>query len=313
MKEIRSKIIAVSAVALFAVSAASCSSAKPEETGTVVVTNAVTDAARDDNSSSDSTEAPVPEKDDDGSQISVIEVTDAEGAKVTAENGKPVTELAVLDKNGAVVTNKKGENVKPNIKVTTAAERIVENKETLPPVKNSNSPSVTNEYTPQYIAEGPTVSIPDIEAKPGETVTFKVNVTGNTGYTALVSWIDINSKYFEFVSYEGGDTDDADNEDSSQYNNTTFQVIEKKGSKDLSTLVCLYFDGGLKSLEGDLTYATVTLKVKDKTPAGKYTIAFDGEGDGNGTAMCNNIVEDNGEKKIIVPTPKYKNGSITVK
>ncbi|MDD6083550.1 MAG: cohesin domain-containing protein [Oscillospiraceae bacterium] len=311
MKEIRSKIIAVSAVALFAVSAASCSSAKPEKTETVVVTNSVTDAAKDDNGSSDSTEAPVPEKDDDGSQISVIEVTDAEGAKVTAENGKPVTELALVNKDGAVITDKSGKNVKPNIKVTTAAERIVENKNTLPPV--NNQPSVTNEFTPQFTAEGPTVSIPDIEAKPGETVSFKVKVTGNTGYTALISWIDINSKYFEFVSYEGGDTDDADNEDSSQYNNTTFQVIEKEGTKDLSTLVCLYFDGALKSLEGDVTYATVTLKVKDKTPAGKYTIAFDGEGDGNGTSMCNNVVVDNGKKKIIVPTPKYKDGSITVK
>lgn len=306
MKEIRSKIIAVSAVALFAVSAASCSSSvKPEGNGTVVVTNAVTKA--ENNGESESTEAPVPEKDADGSKISVIEVTDASGEKVTEKNGKPVTELAVVDEKGAFITDKKGNNVKPNLPTTTAADRIVDNKGTLPPINNSN------EFTPEHIADGPTVSLPDIEAKAGETVTFKVNVSDNTGYTALVAWIDLNSKYFEFVSHEGGDTDDSENEDTLQYNNTSFNVFEKKGVKDLKTLICFYFDSGFDSLKGDLTYATITVKVKDNTPAGKYDLCFDADGDGNDTDMCNNVVEENGDKKILVPKPKYVNGSITVK
>lgn len=308
MKEIRSKIIAIAAIACFAVSVASCDAAKPDSTETVVVT----DTAANDSSDSAVSEAPVPEIDDDGSKISVVEVTDSNGEAVTEKNGKPVTELAVVDEKGSVVTDAKGNNVKPNIKVTTAAEKIVENQEPHAVGGNSNNNNnnnANNELAPQYIAEGPTVSLPDIEASAGETVTFKVDVTGNTGYTALLAWIEVNSKYFEFVKYDGGDLDDPDYEDSEAYNNTSFNLYQKKDAKDTSTLICTYFNSSLVTLEGNTTYATIQLKVKDKTPAGKYELSFDADGDGNGAAMCNNIVD----KKVIVPTPKYKNGSITVK
>ncbi len=65
----------------------------------------------------------------------------------------------------------------------------------------------------------------------------------------------------------------------------------------------------LQTLKGDVTYATIELKVKAGTPAGKYDLKFDADGEGNGTAMCNNIVD----RSVVVPTPKYKDGSITVK
>lgn len=67
-----------------------------------------------DNSTSASDNA-IPEKDDDGNKIEVIEVTDAAGAVVKDENDKPVTELAIVDSNGVVITDANGQNAKPNI------------------------------------------------------------------------------------------------------------------------------------------------------------------------------------------------------
>lgn len=60
----------------------------------------------------------IPEKDDDGNKIEIVEVTDAEGAVVTDADSKPVTELAIVDEKGAVITDANGQNAKPNIKST---------------------------------------------------------------------------------------------------------------------------------------------------------------------------------------------------
>lgn len=337
MKELRSKLIAVSLVCLFAVSAASCQSANPDGTSTTVVTNSADDNNNDDNNSSNDnndtnnnnsnddaavSEAPVPEKDDDGSKISVIEVTDSNNAPVTNKNGSKVTEIAIVNDKGQVITDAKGNNVKPNIKVTTKADRIVETKATEKNNAggnnanndNNNNNSNNNENNNsnsniKHSAEGPTLSLPEkLEAKAGDTVTFKIPVTGNTGYTGLIAWIDIDENYFEFVSYDGGDTDDSNNDFSKEYNNTTFNPYKKPNADGTSTLVCMYFDASCESLVGNTTYATITLKVKDNTPAGEYKLEFDAATDGK--AQCNNV---NANKDIIVATPTYKNGSIIVK
>lgn len=303
MKEIRTKIIALAAVALMAGACTACDSVSPDggNTTTTIVDNQAGEGE------APVSEAPVPEVDDDGSKVSVVEVTEAGGAVVTDADSKPVTELVLVDDKGTIVTDAKGQNAKPNIKATPKPAAAASPSSTIekPPAMATATPLIEQ----QVIADGPTVSLPKLEAKAGEEVTFKVEVTKNTGFTALVSWIEVNSKYFEFVSYEGGDLDDPDNEDSDPYSCMSFTPYTKPDTKDLSTLVCLYFNSNMKPLEGDTTIATITLKVKDNTPAGKYDLSFDGDGDGNGAAMCNNY---DGEK-ILIPTPKYVNGSITVK
>ena len=157
--------------------------------------------------------------------------------------------------------------------------------------------------------DGPTLTIPDIEASAGEEVTFKIDITDNTGFTALVAWLDLNDEYFEFVSAVGGDADDEENEDSVMYSNLTANTFNKEDAPGTTTVVLLYFDGNLETYKENTTYATVTLKVKEDTPAGKYDLAFDAKGDGG--AMCNDCDREN--EVVIIRTPTYKNGSITVK
>ncbi len=163
----------------------------------------------------------------------------------------------------------------------------------------------------QKANDGPTLTIPDIEANAGEEVTFKIDITDNTGFTALIAWIDLNDEYFEFVSAVGGDADDEENEDSVLYSNLTANTFNKEDAPGTTTIVCFYFDGNLETYKENTTYATVTLKVKEDTPAGKYDLAFDADGDGNGSAMCNDCDREN--EVVIIRTPTYKNGSITVK
>ena len=332
MKEIRSRIIAASLICLFAGSAVSCQSTKPENQGTTVVTKEVTDSNEnnnnndsnnnsDDKSSNNSvTEAPVPEKDNDGSKITVIEVTDAENKPVTNSDKSKVTELAVVDDKGNVITDDKGENVKPNITVTTKADRIVATDKTEKTENNNNNNNNNNGNNNSenksdtiHLAEGPTLTLPDgLEAKPGETVKFKIPVTGNTGYHGLIAWLCLDNKYFEFVSYEGGDPEDPNYTFSPQRNNTTFTEIEDDDNTGISTIYSMYFDASLDQITGDTTFATITIKVKDGTPAGEYPLEF-GKDPKPNNAMCNTIKEIDGKKKVASLTPTYKNGSIIVK
>jgi hypothetical protein len=173
-----------------------------------------------------------------------------------------------------------------------------------PPKMNEN-----NLVEQQKLNDGPTLTLPDIEASAGEEVSFKVDLSDNDGITALVAWIDINTKYFEYVSCVGGDADDEENEDSVMYSNLTANPYTKEDAADTTTLVCMYFDGSQQSFKENTTYATVTLKVKEDTPAGKYDLAFDSAGDGG--AMCNDY--DREKQVLLIRTPTYKNGSITVK
>lgn len=75
----------------------------------------------------------IPEIDDDGNKIEIIQVTDAEGAAVTDADSKPVTELAVVDDNGVVITEANGQNKKPNISSNSSSGNSSNN--------NSNSGS----------------------------------------------------------------------------------------------------------------------------------------------------------------------------
>ncbi len=62
----------------------------------------------------------IPEVDEDGFKIEVVEVTDAAGEVVRGEDNKPVTELAIVDDKGAVITDTNGQAAKPNIPVKPA-------------------------------------------------------------------------------------------------------------------------------------------------------------------------------------------------
>lgn len=254
MKNIRSKIVAIAVLSLFAFTAASCESVKPDsaDPNTVSVTDS---AAQDENSAADP---------DGGSD-----------AAVTTEGiGKP-------------------------------------------PKMNNNASSGSSESgtNSKSVDFGPTLTIPDIEASAGEEVTFKIDITDNTGFTALIAWLDLNNEYFEFVKGVGGDADDEENEDSYMYSNitiNTFDNADDDSKKDITTVICFYFDSSLQSFKENTTYATITLKVKEGTPAGKYDLCFDTDGAGNGTAMCNDYDPAN-SGEVIIPKPVYKNGSITVK
>ncbi len=175
-----------------------------------------------------------------------------------------------------------------------------------PPKMNEN-----NLVDQQVVSEGLTLSLPDIEASAGEEVSFKVDLSDNSGLTTLIAWIDFNKDYFEYVSAVGGDADDEENEDSVMYSNLTFNTFNKEDEPDKTTLVCLYLDGAQQTFKENTTFATVTLKVKEDTPAGKYDLAFDPDLDGNGGAMCNDY--DRKNEVLLIRTPKFKNGSITVK
>lgn len=302
MKEIRSKIIAVAAVALFAVSVTACESAAPDSS---------TSTADNSSGSSVSTEAPVPEYDDNGNKVSAVEVTDANGAAVTDANGAAVTELVLVDDKGTVVTEADGSKAKPVISSSSPAATAATTNSLDAIGKPEAMKDDTKSVPQQKVSYGPTVSLPDVEASAGETVTFKINVTNNTGITALVAWVEANKDYFEFdkAACVGGDADAADNEDSDPYSNLVFTKFDNPEAEDMDTLSCFYFDGSQTSLEGDVVLATVALKVKEGTPAGKYDLVFDADGDGEGRAMCN----DYKDGIILIHPVTYENGSITVK
>ncbi len=312
MKEIRSKIIAVASVALFAVSVSACDSVSPDggSTGTVVITDAA-DSSAEDTEETDAadgavSEAPVPERDDDGSKISVIEVTDKAGEVVTDADSKPVTEIALIDDKGTVITDSKGHYAKPNLKPVTEAQHIVDNKVTIgkPPKMEENNPNAA-----EILPYGPTVTIDSTEAAAGDTVSLKVKISGNgnSGFMALLGNIDIDTKYFDIVETVGGDKDDEENEFSVPYNNMTFNVLDKSGT--VKTVNTLFLNPGA-NVSGDFVLATITLKVKDDAPAGKYDIAFDLS---DPSAKCN-MRDDSGSEPVVkVLTAKFVNGSVTVK
>ncbi|MDO5147755.1 MAG: hypothetical protein Q4D76_00005, partial [Oscillospiraceae bacterium] len=75
--------------------------------------------AKPDTSSNEQAEVQIPEKDADGNDIKVLEVTDSQGVVVTDENKKPVTEIAAVDKSGNIITDSEGKVSKPKLPEVT--------------------------------------------------------------------------------------------------------------------------------------------------------------------------------------------------
>lgn len=305
MKKTNSKILAVSLICMLSFSITACKNNKIKDSSTVVVTQDTTVAQTDSDAGTDSaaegsstTTAAIPEKDLDGSKIVTVAQTDASGNAVTVKGGAAATELAIVDEKNNVITNASGSNVPPKLPETTAAGGvIVSTKQT-----QANGGVQTD-------GDGPTVSIDKkIEAKAGEEVTFQVKVTKNPGFNAMVAWVDIDRRYFDIVSYVGGDPNVDDYDFSDEKNNISFSVFNKPNTKDLDTIIAFYFDQNAKMLQGDTTYETITLKVKDGTPAGEYDLNFDSATDGK--TQCNHINDD---KSIARLKPNYVGGSIVVK
>lgn len=240
MKNLRSKLIAIAAVSLFAVAATSCNEAvTPDVAG---------------NSSTSVTEAD----------------TNSDSAAEDSDSAEDIGKPPKMDDNGG-----------------------------------SSDDSIASQ---KKVSDGPTVSLPDIEASAGEEVTFKINVTDNEGLTALVALVELEDDCLEYVSFTGGDADDEENEDSPMYSNVSLNPYANEDADGTTNLYCMYFDGNQDTLAGDFTFATVTVKVKDDAAAGKHDLKFDTNTEGD---TCNDYDRENGV--ILIKTPTYKNGSITVK
>lgn len=312
MRELRSKIIAVAAISMLCVAAVSCEgNTNPNTTETVIMTT-----AENQNAEPEVTAAPIPETDDNGSKLSVIGVTDANKEIVTEANGVKVTEVVVLDSNGSIATEANGNNVKPvteKVASTTKQQQIVSIEPAQTPANAGGVTEQTqNANAPVSRSDGPTLTIPKgIEASAGETFTFKIAVSGNSGYTGLYAYLVLDNSIFEYVSADGGDTDQEDYDLSKMYSNTSCTVKNNKPSDGMTTCSFLYFDSKCEPLTGDVVYATVTLKVKEGTPAGEYTLGFDKEGDF--ATKCNTVDTVNGQIQAVVLTPKYIDGSVVVK
>lgn len=328
MDKKKSRLITIALACLLSVSFASCDSDKGDKIGTTVVTSATDktaeknddsksedkdDTTKEDDKDTEVTTVTLPEKDDDGSKITVIAVTDEDNKAVTDDKGKEVTKVAIVDDKGEIVTDAKGSEVAPNIAVTeatttTKSDRIVTTAVTSAPDNSGNAETTKNPNAAAEIDDGPVLTIPDdIEAAPGEEFTFKISITGNAGYSSLIAWLDVNEKYFEYVSFTGGDPDASNHNRSVERMNTSLTEYKKPGTTDLKTLVLMYFDPQAKNLTGDTTFATVTLKAKDDVKPGEYELCFDAEADGH--AMSNRVV--NFEPVVLNPT--YVNGTVTIK
>ncbi len=251
------------------------------------------------NSSAEGTSAPAVETDSDGSKITYVSVTDADGKVVTDASKKAVTEAAIADSKGNIITDTNGKNVTPNIK-----ERIV----------TTNESQKNQTQTEKKIdGEGPTLTIPsDLEASAGEEFKFKIAVTNNTGYCSLLAYLDVVDEYFEVVDITGGDTDDANNKKTPEFeglgNITTWEGINNAKKNSGITCKVMLFLNVQTPVIGDATFATVTLKVKDNVAPGKYDLSFDPKGDGK--TLCNALDSNN---NTLVLQPTYVNGSVTIK
>ena len=128
----------------------------------------------------------------------------------------------------------------------------------------------------QAAEAGPTVSISkDLKAKAGEEFTFTVDISNNTsGYSSLIAWLDIDLRYFEFVSWKAGDPSASGYNRTPQKQNTANKEYTKPGTTDVLTLLQTYIDNSAQNLTGDNVYETITLRVKENTPDGVYPLAL---------------------------------------
>lgn len=308
MKQTKNKIAAALAVCAIATSFAACSQKDNGTAQTSVVTNEQTVAV---------TEITYPEKDADGSQISVVKVTDAEGNTVTNAEGAAVTEPVIVDAAGNILTDAKGVPVTPNL---AQEQHIVATDVTAA----GNTPA-GNSGSAIQSSEGPTVNITGtngdsaLSLKAGDE--FKVNITSleSPGYTGLFAWVDIDTDIFDIVEVKSGDPDDENYFESPARNNVVIKRFKKSEDPDLytanpntssnfETLMLFYFDAKLKAVTEKTVLGTVTLKVKDSAAAGEYTLGFD-KVQNSGESQCNTVNEN---KDIVNLAPKFTDMKITI-
>jgi len=308
MKQTKNRIAAALAVCAIAASFAACADKNDDNSSTSVVTNEQTAAV---------TEITYPEKDADGSQISVVKVTDASGNVVTDAEGAAVTEPVLLDMAGNVITNAQGAPVTPNF---SQEQHMVATDVTA--AGNSSGGSSVN-ITDS--SNGPTINAvgengeSSLALKAGDEFTVKIQSLENPGYTSVFAWLDVDTDIFEITEVKSGDPEMEDYFDSPARNNVSISRISK--SKDASkyaanpntsanyeTLMCLYFDQMLEKITDETVIATVKLKVKESAAAGDYILGFDTV-QNEGMAQANTVNDDN---SIVILTPKYTDMKIKI-
>lgn len=309
MKQTKNRIAAALAVCAISASFAACADKNNGNTSTSVVTNEQTAAV---------TEITYPEKDADGSQISVVKVTDASGNVVTDAEGAAVTEPVILDMAGNIITNAQGAPVTPNF---SQEQHIVATDVTAAGNNSSGSQSGTTLDS----SNGPTVNVTGPEdaatlnVKPGDEFTVKITSLENPGYTSLFAWLDVDTDIFEIVETKSGDPESDDYIESPARNNVSVKTIQKSEnpsdytdnpntSANYSTIMLLYFDQTLEKVTDKTVLSTVKLKVKESAQAGEYTLGFDTV-QNKGKTQANTIGDDNSVIKLI---PKYTDMKIKV-
>lgn len=316
MNQNKARITAVALVCMLTVSLAACNKQKNDDSKTTVVNNT--------NKAGESTTVPeykYPETDSNGNKITMVEVTDKEGKKVTDTKGSVVTQVGVLNKDGALITEKNGALVTPSLK---------DNGHTVAVNPSTATPGATEENqigSVVKVGSGPTVRLlnasddsDQITGKAGDQIVLKLSSDANPGYSALYSWIDVNTDIFEIVKYEPGDPTLPDYKKSPAKAGSTLKTFKKSedASKyptninktdNFTTILCLYFDSNLKKLTEKTTLATITLKIKDSVKAGEYSVDFDSIQDA-GKSQCNYI--EDGTKNIVSATPKFVNAKVKV-
>ncbi len=315
MNQKKARITAVALVCILTVSLAACNKNKKVDSTTTVVNNT--------NKAGDSTSVPeytYPEKDSNGNKITMVEVTDKDGKKVTDTKGSAVTQVGVLDKNGAVITDQKGALVTPSLN---------DNAHTVE-VKSTDAPAANQDSSPVEVVEesnGPTVRLlnasdnsDQFTGKPGDEMVVKLSTDKNTGYAALLSWIDVNTDIFEIVKYEPGDPTLADYKKSKAKSGSQLLTFKKADNAagyptninktdNFTTIVCLYYDSKLEKITDEMTVATITLKIKDDVKPGDYSLDFDSIQD-VGKSKCSYVKD--GSTTIVNCTPKYINAKVKV-
>ncbi len=312
MSQNKSRLTAIALICMLTVSFASCNKKNEDDSATKVVTdikhNQVTTVPA----------VTYPETDDNGNKITMVEVTDESGKKVTDAKGSVVTQVGVLNQSGLLVTDKNGALVTPsiNVKPHTAAANSAA------PVTVSGNKEDENIIK---VSSGPTVRIlsadesDDITGKAGEEIVVKLSTDSNPGYSGLTSWIDINTDIFEIVKCEPGDPTLPDYKRSKAKSGSSINQFKKSDNASLyiansnktdnyTTILCLYFDSKLEKLTEKTTLATITLKIKDDVKAGEYDLGFDSIQD-KGNSQCN-YVDD--AKQIVSATPKFIDAKVKV-
>lgn len=309
MNQSKAKITAVAVVCMLMLSLAACNKNNNDNSNTTVLTN--TDKAGEQTGVPAST---YPEKDDNGNKITMVEVTDKEGNKVTDSKGSVVTQVGILNQSGILVTEKNGALVTPSLNNDKAHTVEVKPVTTVAGATENNQ-----EGDVVKVDSGPTVRLLNksddsdtITGKAGDEIVIKLSTDKNPGYAALISWIDINTDIFEIVEYEAGDPSLADNNKSRAVGGGTLKTLKKSDSPskyslnsnksdNFTTILCLFMDSKLEMITEKTTLATIKLKIKDGVKPGEYDVSFDKIQD-NGKSQCGYVQPD---KTVVSATPKF--------